>query len=60
MGYSDFQAGIVLRLAAMMASLAALAWIMFHTSWYVTAALFIALVGAQVIGMVRFASRPAD
>ena len=57
MDYSRFQAGILLRLVALVATLAALAWVMLNTSWYVTTALFMAAVVGEVIALTHFATR---
>src|SRR5215469_4583390 len=57
MDYSRFQAGILLRLVALVATLAVLAWVMLNTSWYVTTALFIAAVVGEVIALTHFATR---
>jgi two-component system nitrogen regulation sensor histidine kinase NtrY len=57
MGYSRFQAGILLRLIALVATLAALTWIMLNTGWYVTTALFIAAAAGQVAALMHFVTR---
>src|SRR5215469_15296723 len=57
MAYSPFQAGILLRLVALLATLAALAWIMLNTSWYVTIVLFMVAVAGQVVALLHFATR---
>ena len=57
MDYSRFQAGILLRLIALIATLAALAWVMLDTSWYVTIALLLALVAGEVMALMQFATR---
>ncbi len=49
MDFSRFQAGILLRVVALVATLAALAWITLNTGWYVTIALFIAAAVGEVI-----------
>ena len=58
MDYSRFQAGILFRLVALLLTMAATAWIILNTGWYVTTALFAAAVGAQVIALLHFANRP--
>jgi two-component system nitrogen regulation sensor histidine kinase NtrY len=57
MDYSRFQAGILFRVVMLVATLAALAWIMLNTSWYVTIALFIAAAVGEVIALMHFATR---
>ncbi len=57
MDYSRFQAGILLRLATLVATLAALAWVMLNTSWYVTIALLLALIAGEVLALMHFATR---
>jgi len=57
MGYSRFQAGILIRLAGLVVTLTALAWIMLNTGWYVTMALFTAAVVGQVMALMHFATR---
>jgi two-component system nitrogen regulation sensor histidine kinase NtrY len=57
MAYSRFQTGMLLRLSALTATLAALGWIAFNTGWYVTTVLFVAAVAGQVIGLMHYASR---
>ncbi|HEX4272727.1 MAG TPA: ATP-binding protein [Rhizomicrobium sp.] len=58
MDYSRFQAGILLRLVALLLTMGATAWIILNTGWYVTIALFAAAVGAQVVALLHFANRP--
>jgi len=57
MDYSRFQAGILLRLATLVATLAALAWVMLNTGWYVTIALLLALIAGEVLALMHFATR---
>ncbi|HEY1876316.1 MAG TPA: ATP-binding protein [Rhizomicrobium sp.] len=57
MDYSRFQAGILFRLMALIATLALLAWVMLNTGWYVTIALLMAVVAGEVIALMHFATR---
>lgn len=57
MDYSRFQAGILFRVIALVATLAALAWVTLNTGWYVTIALFMAAVVGEVIALMHFATR---
>ena len=57
MPYSRFQAAIFLRVTLLVATLAVLAWMMLHTIWYVTMAIFVAATAGQVVGLILFASR---
>src|SRR5579864_6020749 len=57
MDYSRFQAGILLRLLTLVATLAALAWVAANTGWYVTIALMTAAVAGEVIALLHFATR---
>jgi nitrogen fixation/metabolism regulation signal transduction histidine kinase len=57
MDYSRFQAGILFRLMALVATLAVLAWVMLNTGWYVTIALLMAVVAGEVIALMHFATR---
>jgi nitrogen fixation/metabolism regulation signal transduction histidine kinase len=58
MDYSRFQIGILLRLIALVATLAGMIWVILNTSWYVTIVLFAAAVVAQVVALLHFANRP--
>lgn len=58
MDYSRFQAGILIRLIALMATLAGTAWAMLNTGWYVTIALFLAAAVAQLVGLLHFVNQP--
>jgi two-component system nitrogen regulation sensor histidine kinase NtrY len=58
MDYSRFQAGILLRLAMLIATLAGLAWVILNTGWYVTIALLITAATGQVVALLHFANRP--
>ena len=57
MDYSRFQAGILFRLIALVATLAALVWAALNTGWYVTIALLLAAVTGEVIALLHFATR---
>jgi nitrogen fixation/metabolism regulation signal transduction histidine kinase len=57
MDYSRFQAGILFRLMALVATLAVLAWVVLNTGWYVTIALLMAAVAGEVIALMHFATR---
>jgi nitrogen fixation/metabolism regulation signal transduction histidine kinase len=57
MAFSRFQAGIFLRVTALVATLAILAWMIARTGWYVTIAIFAATAVAQVMMLMHFASR---
>ena len=54
MGYSRFQAGILIRLFGLVMTLTALAWIALNTGWYVTMALFTAAVAGPGDGADAF------
>ncbi len=55
--FSQFQAGILLRVAALTATLAAAAWMVGHTQWYVTIVLCVLCAMAQAWLLTRFAVR---
>jgi nitrogen fixation/metabolism regulation signal transduction histidine kinase len=57
MDYSRFQAGILFRLMALVATLALLVWVMLNTGWYVTIALLMAVAAGEVIALMHFATR---
>src|SRR5271155_929222 len=57
MAFSRFQATIFLRVTLLVATLAVLAWMMLHTMWYVTMAIFIVAAAGQVHGLIKFASK---
>jgi nitrogen fixation/metabolism regulation signal transduction histidine kinase len=57
MAYSRFQAGILVRVAALVATLAVLAWVMLNTGWYVTITIFIVAALGQVAALMHFAAR---
>lgn len=55
--FSNFQTGILLRLAGLQATLALLAWMVTRTSWYVTMSLCAATVVMQMLGLGRYSAR---
>ena len=57
MAYSRFQTGIALRTLALALTLMAAACLIAQTRWYVTIALCLATVLAQIAGLVRFATQ---
>ena len=57
MGYSRFQLGIALRTAALALTIVAATCLIAQTRWYVTIALCVAMVVAQIAGLVRFATQ---
>ncbi|HKU63732.1 MAG TPA: ATP-binding protein [Rhizomicrobium sp.] len=57
MAFSGFQSGILLRVAALLAILALLAWMATHTNWYVTMGICALAAMAQVAVLTRYASR---
>jgi two-component system, NtrC family, nitrogen regulation sensor histidine kinase NtrY len=57
MDFSRFHAHIVLRVSALVMSLAALTWMIGHTRWYVTIALVLGVAILQMVLLIRFASR---
>jgi nitrogen fixation/metabolism regulation signal transduction histidine kinase len=59
MDYSRFQAGVLVRLVALAATLAGMTWVILNTAWYVTSALFAAAAASQVVALLHFANRPA-
>lgn len=57
MAYSHYQTGIVVRTAAIFLTVAALAWMIANTQWYVTITLCLALALAETALLVRFATQ---
>ena len=55
--YRNFQGGILLRVTGLVVTLALLAWMATHTSWYVTMLLCAALAVTQIVRLIRFATR---
>src|SRR5271163_3588866 len=56
MASSRFTAGLMGRTAGLFLTLAAIAWMIAHTQWYVTIALFAAAAVAQIALFAQFAS----
>jgi signal transduction histidine kinase len=54
---NSFRLGVVLRVAMLLATLTALAWMIANTDWYVTILLCAAAVAVEVAVLVRFAAR---
>ncbi|MGH8295809.1 MAG: sensor histidine kinase [Steroidobacteraceae bacterium] len=57
MAYSPYRMGIVLRTAALFLTIAAVAWMIANTQWYVTIALCAVLAVAEITYLIRFASQ---
>lgn len=57
MGSSRFEAGVVLRVAALTVTIVVLAWAATQTRWYVTSVLLLLAAGVQVFELVTFATR---
>ena len=57
MAFSGLQQGIVLRVAGLLGTLSLLAWMVVHTSWYVTMTLCVAAALAQMVLLTRYTSR---
>jgi two-component system nitrogen regulation sensor histidine kinase NtrY len=57
MVYSRYRVGIALRAAALLLTIAAVAWMLANTQWYMTIALGLALAAAETTFLVRFATR---
>jgi two-component system nitrogen regulation sensor histidine kinase NtrY len=57
MGYSRFRTGIALRAVALALTIAAAACMIAQTRWYVTITLVLAIVLAQIVALVRFATQ---
>lgn len=57
LAYSGFQTGVLARVAGLLLTLSALAWMVVQTHWYVTMALCIALAVMQVLLLARYAGR---
>src|SRR5277367_4478486 len=56
MASSRFTAGMLGRAGGLFLTLAAIAWMVAHTQWYVTIALFAAAAIAQIALFIQFAS----
>jgi len=57
MAFSRLQTGIFLRVTALITTLAILVWMIAHTGWYVTIAIFALAAIAQVAMLMHFATR---
>jgi two-component system, NtrC family, nitrogen regulation sensor histidine kinase NtrY len=57
MAYSRYRTGIVLRTAGLFLTVAAVAWMVANTQWYVTIALGVALAVAETTFLIRFATQ---
>jgi two-component system, NtrC family, nitrogen regulation sensor histidine kinase NtrY len=57
MDFSRCHAHIVLQVGALVMSLAALIWMIGHTSWYVTIVIVLGVAILQTLQLIRFASR---
>lgn len=57
MVYSRYRVGIALRTAALLLTVAAVAWMLANSEWYMTIALGLALAAAEATSLVRFATR---
>jgi nitrogen fixation/metabolism regulation signal transduction histidine kinase len=57
MAYSRFQLGLVLRVLALVATLALLAWSLTHTGWYVTILMLSVASLAEVVTLLHFVNR---
>jgi two-component system nitrogen regulation sensor histidine kinase NtrY len=57
MGYSRFRTGVALRAVALALTIVAVACMIAQTRWYVTITLVLAIALAQIVALVRFATR---
>jgi two-component system, NtrC family, nitrogen regulation sensor histidine kinase NtrY len=57
MAYSRFQLGILLRVTALFATMALLTWMILRTQWYVSIAITLAVVAAEGVMLMQFATR---
>lgn len=57
MAYSRYRTGIVVRTVALFLTIAAVAWMVANTQWYVTITLGVALTLAQTTFLIRFATQ---
>lgn len=57
MVYSRYRLGIAVRTAVLLLTIAAVAWMIANTQWYVTVALGIALAAAETSFLIRFATQ---
>jgi len=54
---SPFRTGIAVRVAALIVTIGAAAWMIANTQWYVTIALFIAAAAVEIAGLVQFSTQ---
>ncbi|MHB8814768.1 MAG: sensor histidine kinase [Steroidobacteraceae bacterium] len=57
MAYSRYRIGMIVRMAALVLTIAAVAWMIANTQWYVTMALGAGLTIAETTFLVRFATQ---
>ena len=57
MAYSRFYLGISWRVAALVSTMVILAWMIFHTQWYVSIALLLVASLAQITTLMHFAAQ---
>ena len=57
MAFSRFHTGIGLRVAALFLTIAAVAWMIAYTGWYVTITLLSAAALAEAVSLVRFSTQ---
>jgi two-component system, NtrC family, nitrogen regulation sensor histidine kinase NtrY len=57
LGFGSFYAGVALRIAALFFTIAAAAWMIANTQWYVTTALCLAAALAEGASLLRFATQ---
>jgi two-component system nitrogen regulation sensor histidine kinase NtrY len=57
MASSPFRTGVALRAAALLLTIAAAAWMIANTQWYVTIALFIVATLAETIALIQFSTQ---
>ena len=57
MGFDRFQLGVGVRVACLLITIVALAWMMARTSWYLSATLLSALALGQTLLLVQFTTR---
>ena len=57
MTYSRFETGIVLRVAGLAATVVVFAWALTNTRWYVAISLVVLAAAAQVLLLIRYATR---
>jgi two-component system, NtrC family, nitrogen regulation sensor histidine kinase NtrY len=57
MAFSPFRAGVALRAAMLFLTIAAAAWMIVNTQWYVTIALFLAAAFGETVTLIRFSTQ---